>query len=275
MTELISASENSTTTSSGPGSWERFERTTTGWGRATMLATLLVTLAGPYILVQLTGARLSDVFTVFWAIALAFGVVWFVEPITYYPMLGSASMYQAFMIGNISSKLLPAALVAQEAVGAKPGTRKAQLASVLAICGAVVVHLIALTTVVGVLGSWLLSVMPAFLLQVVQTNVLAAIIGAVLVQMVLSNPKPIIVAIAAVVGTFVIFFLVPNAPALFGETVGSKVAMFGTLIAVLLTIGISILVAKVAPQLLGLSAGADAADEASTTTPATTSRDQH
>ena len=44
--------------------------------------------------------------------ATTFGVLWIVEPIAYFPVLGSSAMYQAFLIGNISSKLLPAAVVA-------------------------------------------------------------------------------------------------------------------------------------------------------------------
>lgn len=42
-------------------------------------------------------------------VAAVFGIPWIVEPLAYFPVLGSSAMYPAFMIGNISSKLLPAA----------------------------------------------------------------------------------------------------------------------------------------------------------------------
>lgn len=40
------------------------------------------------------------------------------------------------MIGNISNKLVPAAIVAQSSIGAKAGTKRGDLAAVMAIGGA-------------------------------------------------------------------------------------------------------------------------------------------
>ena len=105
---------------------EQFDATTARWGRLTMIAGLLFALAGPAYLVLFSGLDVDQarIWTALLAIAGTFGVLWIVEPLTYYPILGQASMYQAFMIGNISNKLLPSALIAQSAIGAKPGTRR-------------------------------------------------------------------------------------------------------------------------------------------------------
>ncbi|GGG45589.1 hypothetical protein GCM10011374_04830 [Kocuria dechangensis] len=205
-----------------------FDATTARWGRLTMIAGLLFALAGPTYLVFFSGLEVDQakIWTALLAIAGTFGVLWFVEPLTYYPILGQASMYQAFMIGNISNKLLPSALIAQSAIGAKPGTRRGELAAVMAIGGAAMVHLISLLVFVGFLGSWLVSVVPAEIIAVVQTYILPSVLGAVLVQAIVSTRNLRVTVIAGVVAASVVFLLVPAVPTL---------AFFGTAIAVIST----------------------------------------
>lgn len=205
-----------------------FDATTARWGRLTMLAGLLLALAGPAYLVFFSGLEVDQarIWTAFLAIAGTFGVLWLVEPLTYYPILGQASMYQAFMIGNISNKLLPSAVIAQSAIDAKPGTRRGELAAVMAISGAALVHLISLLIFVGFLGSWLITVVPTGIITVVQTYVLPSVLGAVLVQAVVSQWQLRMTVIAGVVAAAVVFVLVPAVPSL---------AFFGTAIAVITT----------------------------------------
>lgn len=166
----------------------QFDRTTARWGPATMAIGLVFSLAGPAYLVFFTNLEvpLADIVTAFTAVALTFGVVWVTEPLTYYPMLGPASMYQAFMIGNISNKLLPAAITAQDTVGVEPGSKRAEITSVMAICGAAVVHLVSLLIFVGILGNWLISLMPEEILTIVSLYTLPTIMGAVSVQALLT-----------------------------------------------------------------------------------------
>lgn len=205
-----------------------FDATTARWGRLTMIAGLLFALAGPAYLVLFSGLDVDQakIWTALLAITGTFGVLWFVEPLTYYPILGQASMYQAFMIGNISNKLLPSALIAQSAIGAKPGTRRGELAAVMAIGGAAMVHLLSLLVFVGFLGSWLVSAVPAEIVAVVQSYILPSVLGAVLVQAIASTRQLRVTIIAAVVAATVTFVLVPAMPAL---------AFFGTAVAVITT----------------------------------------
>ncbi|MFW3386228.1 UNVERIFIED_CONTAM: hypothetical protein RF648_09500 [Kocuria sp. CPCC 205274] len=207
---------------------EQFDATTARWGRLTMIAGLLFALAGPAYLVLFSGLDVDQarIWTALLAIAGTFGVLWIVEPLTYYPILGQASMYQAFMIGNISNKLLPSALIAQSAIGAKPGTRRGELAAVMAISGAAMVHLVSLLVLVGLLGSWLVSVVPADVVAVVQTYILPSVLGAVLVQAVVSTRNLRMTVTAGVVAAAVVFLLVPTVRTL---------AFFGTAIAVIAT----------------------------------------
>ena len=205
-----------------------FDKTTSRWGRITMIIGLFFSLAAPAYLVFFSGLdiELSGIFTAFAALAAVFGVIWIVEPLTYYPILGASSMYQAFMIGNISNKLLPAAMIAQATIGVKPGTRKGELASVAAICGAAAVHLTSLFIFVGLLGTWLVSVIPADIVQTVQLYILPTVMGAVLIQAIVSQKSPRVAVIALVVSLIVVFVLSPLSP---------NMALFSTAIAVIST----------------------------------------
>ncbi|WP_017590170.1 hypothetical protein [Nocardiopsis ganjiahuensis] len=209
-----------------------FVSTTSRWGRITMTTALLLSLAGPVHLVAFTGVEVggAQIWIAFAAVAATFGVIWVLEPLTYYPILGPAAMYQAFMIGNISNKLLPAAIVAQDSVNAAPGTRRGDLAAVMAICGAAVVHLTSLLVFVGLLGNWLLSILPAELIEVARLYILPAVLGAVLVQCVATMRRPRPTVIAVVAALLIQFALIPVLPGL---------AMYATALCVATTMALS------------------------------------
>ena len=209
-----------------------FDKTTSRWGRITMLIGLFLSLAAPGYLVFFSGLDIpiSGVLTAFGALAAVFGVIWIVEPLTYFPILGSAAMYQAFMIGNISNKLLPAAIVAQSSINAKPGTRRGDLAAVMAIGGAATVHLTSLLVFVGLLGTWLVSLVPAEVIEVARLYILPSLMGAVLVQAIVSMRRLRSTVIAVSLALLFQFIVIPAAP---------KVALFSTALVVVLSIVLS------------------------------------
>jgi hypothetical protein len=211
---------------------DAFDRTTSHWGRITMLVGLVLSLTAPLYLVFFAdlGVTLTHVLAAYAAVAATFLVFAVVEPLTYFPILGPAAMYQAFMIGNISNKLLPAAIVAQDSIGVRPGTKKADLASVMAICGAAMVHLTSLLLFVGVLGTWLLSHVPPAVMEVARLYILPAIAGAVLVQAIATVRQPRTTFIAVGVALILMFVVVPLVPML---------GMYATAVAVALTIALS------------------------------------
>lgn len=219
MTALHSGRNNPMSTMLSPAETaadlDEFDRTTSRWGRLTMIAGLVISMAGPLYLVffgnlDITAAQL---WTAFAAVAATFFVIWLVEPLTYFPILGPAAMYQAFMIGNISNKLLPSVLIAQTNVNAKAGTQRGNFAAIMAICGAAAVHLLSLLVFVGILGTWLISVVPADVIAVARIYVLPAVMGAVIVQAIVSMKqlRPTLIAFAVVlVVQFVVLPLVPG-----------------------------------------------------------------
>lgn len=206
----------STTNESQQAAYALYDSTTSRWGRITMILGLLLSWVGPVYLVFFSDLKVdpSDAWVGFVAVAASFFTLWFIEPITYFPVLGPAAMYQVFMIGNIANKLLPAAIAAQSTIDAKPGTKRAELAAVVAIGGAVVVHLLSLLVLVGVLGTWLLSVIPDSITTIAQLYILPAILGAVVVQLGVYVKQPRITAIALAVAILAQLVLVPLVPAL-------------------------------------------------------------
>ncbi|MBB2974804.1 hypothetical protein FHX49_000345 [Microbacterium endophyticum] len=194
--------------------WAAFDKTTARWGRITMLFGLVFSLAGPIWLVYFSGLQVDagKVWVAFLAIAAVVGVIWVLEPFAYFPILGPAAMYQAFMIGNISNKLLPSAVAGQASIGAKTGTKRADLAAILAICGAALVHVVSLVVFVGLLGTVLLHVLPEAFLTAVSTYIFPAVLGGFVVQIIMTNrsqPRVLIVAALVSVVLFGLSLLVP------------------------------------------------------------------
>lgn len=230
-----------------------FDRTTSVWGPVTMLAGLLAMVSGPVFLAVFGGfdVDFGTVLTAVVAIAVVFGVIWIVEPVSYFPILGPAAMYQAFLIGNISTKLLPSAMAAQTRIQARIGTPKAQLAATAAISTAGLIHVLSLIVFVGLLGNWLLTLIPGDILSAVSTFIMPAVLGAFIVQTVQNNwrNKPVLLT-GLVVAIVIVFILMPLAPAL---------ATFASLLGVVLTIAVAVMLPRKDAPTAG--AGESPADE--------------
>lgn len=196
-----------------------YTRTTNRWGRITLLIGLVIATSVPVILLLTNDLDVTStqILTAFVAAAGAYGVFWVVEPITYYPILGPAGMYQAFLIGNIANKLVPSAIVAQSTIKAEPGTRKASYAATAAISGAAMVHVVSLLLLVGILGTWVVSITPEAITATAQSYILPSILGAVMVQLIVTLQQFRATIIALAVSLIVILLIVPNTPERVGQ----------------------------------------------------------
>jgi hypothetical protein len=194
----------------------QFDRTTSIWGPITLGLGFLVSLGAALFAAFGTGLGITgqEVWTAFGIVFATFGIIAVVEPISYYPILGRSAMYQAFMIGNIANKLLPSAIIAQTDLGEKPGTRRAELIACAAIIGAAFVHILTLIILVGILGTWLVGLLPPALTAVARLYILAAVFGAVTVQAVVSMKNLRTTIIAVVVAGIVVYGVARLAPAL-------------------------------------------------------------
>jgi hypothetical protein len=209
-----------------------FDRTTSIWGPITLGLGLLISLAAALYAAFGAGMGVTplELVTAVGAVLATFGIIAVIEPVSYFPILGRSAMYQAFLIGNIANKLLPAAIVAQANLGEKPGTRRAELIAGSAIIGAVLVHITTLILFVGVLGTWLVGMLPPPLIATARSYILPAIFGAVVLQSVMAMKSRRTTIAAIIVAAVIVFVVVPLAPGL---------TYFATALAVIITIAVS------------------------------------
>lgn len=158
------------------------------WGRLTLLLVIIASISLPVYLSFVQGLHpgWTPIFTGLIGYAAFIGVLWVIEPITYFPVLGIAGTYIAFLSGNIANLCLPSSSAAQKVVGAEPGTEKAEVAGVLGIALASLTNtVVILLTVLG--GTYIITLIPESIQSSFQF-VLPAIFGAVLGQFAFKTP---------------------------------------------------------------------------------------
>ena len=112
--------------------------------------------------------------------AASFAFLWFIEPISYYPVVGPVGTYMAFVSGNISNMRIPCASMAQVGAGVEPGTEKGSIIATIGRGVSIVINTVVLS--VGVIaGQAVLSMLPAAVVAALN-YLLPALFGALLVQ---------------------------------------------------------------------------------------------
>ncbi|WP_227936369.1 small-conductance mechanosensitive channel [Alkalihalobacillus deserti] len=176
--------------------FDRFQAKAHFWGRLSIWAVIILTLMVPLYLSFVLGFHpgWTVIISGFAAYASIIALVWVIEPISYYPVLGASGTYLAFLTGNIGNMCLPSASVAQSVIGAEPGTKKGEITASLAIATASLVNILILIFVV-LGGSYLISLMPESVVNSFRF-VLPAIFGGVIAQFAIQKPVWGIVGIA-------------------------------------------------------------------------------
>jgi len=86
--------------------------------------------------------------------------MWLTEPLVYWPVLGSAGTYIAYLSGNVGAMRFPVALSIQSTMKADINTPRGQVITIIGIVASVFTNLVILLTIV-LIGSWLLSLLQA------------------------------------------------------------------------------------------------------------------
>ncbi len=88
----------------------------------------------------------------FLTVASSEGVMWFMEPISFFPVLGTPATYMSFLSGNVSNLRIPAATSAQKAVGTEAGTPESDIVATISIGVSVIFNILVLLigTIFGV-----------------------------------------------------------------------------------------------------------------------------
>lgn len=138
--------------------------------------------------------------TAFISGASAFGVLWFVEPISYFPVVGAAGTYMAFLSGNISNMRIPCASMAQVSAGVEPGTEQGSVIATLGMGVSIVIN-VAVLTIGAILGTSALSMLPEGIKSALN-YLLPALFGALLVQFGIKMKKHSLVMIVVALALY-------------------------------------------------------------------------
>jgi len=165
--------------------------------------------------------------TSFVSAAATFGFLWFVEPISYYPVVGPVGTYMAFVSGNISNMRVPCASMAQISAGVEPGTNKGSIIATIGMGTSVIINTAILS--VGVIaGSSILAMLPASVTAALN-YLLPALFGALFIQFALKQKKLAVIGLAYGVIVYLaikagIFNFIPGA----SSWLGTLLCIFGT-----------------------------------------------
>lgn len=160
---------------------DKFNKDVHFWGRLTIAIALVMSLSIPSYLTFVRGYVPSSENIIAGLVAVAgfVGIVWIVEPISYFPVLGPAGSYMSFLSGNIGNMRLPVISAVQSALELEPGSKKAEVAGIFALVSSIIVNLAVLGVVVGA-GQYIVNIIPQSLLGSFN-YALPGILGAMLV----------------------------------------------------------------------------------------------
>lgn len=102
---------------------------------------------------------MSSYFNVIVAITSIGIGLWLTEPLAFWPVLGSAGTYMAYLSGNVSGMRFPVALSVQSNMKADINTPRGQVLTIVGIVASVFMNLIILLVIV-LAGGWLIKVLP-------------------------------------------------------------------------------------------------------------------
>ncbi len=160
--------------------------------------------------------------TSFVTAASSFGFLWFIEPISYYPVVGPVGTYMAFLSGNISNMRVPCASMAQIAAGVTSGTPQGSIIATIGMGVSIVINTTILS--IGVLaGSSILSRLPESVTSALN-YLLPALFGALFIQFALKQKKLSVIMLAIGVLLYIginggVFDFIPGARNFLGTLV--------------------------------------------------------
>ena len=170
------------------------------WGRITNLLGVVLCFLPPLVLTFGFGFNpgLTAIITGALAQVSCSCIFWFVEPISYFPVLGIPGTYMSFLAGNGSSLRLPCSAAAQEAADVQPGTDKGTIISTLGITVSIFIN-IGMLLLGVILGASVLGALPASVISALNL-ILPALFGAMFAQFAVTQPKIGAIAIVLALG---------------------------------------------------------------------------
>lgn len=194
------------------------------WGRLTSLIGVVVSFA-PLVILATVFKIMPPLNAILAAATIRISaclVYYFIEPISFQPVLGIPGTYMAFQSGNLSNLRVPCSSVAQKAAGVEEGTPEGAVFSTIGVAVSIVVYLTILTIRV-LLGVQIISLIPASFVSAL-TFLVPALYGAMLMQMVLYTPKIALISVPLGIITLMI-----SKTGLFDSSVAILISVFGSI----------------------------------------------
>ncbi len=157
-------------------------------------------------------------FQIWGMLAATYGLSWIIQPITYYPTMGTAGSYIGWLAGSCGDIRMPAASMAQKVAGVEPGTHEGDVIGTIGVACSVLVSASMITLFVF-FGSLIIPILPEFITSSF-SYILPALFGAIYVDQARKNLRTgvsiLIAALAILViggklgiqGGFLILFII-------------------------------------------------------------------
>ena len=145
----------------------------------------------------------ADMTKIFLAAATAFGVSWFIQPTTFFSIMGLSGTYIGWLAGNCAGLRAPAITMSQKVSGYEPSTPEGDCMATLGIVASVYLTIIMLTffTIVGV---GIIDSLPPFI-KAGFKYILPGVFGAVYTQLCIKQQKVGIVTLVIALAEVALF----------------------------------------------------------------------
>lgn len=195
------------------------------WGRLTMVIGCLMSFLPVIFLYFVMGFRASaDIYAQVTIAVVAYGFsMWVTEPLSYYPILGSAGSYMGYFAGNVGNMRAPVALAIQSTVKEDVNSPRGNVATIIAIAISVFVNLAILSLIVAA-GSTIIGFLPKAVLSAFGYT-LPSLLASMLTMRVMANPKR---AFQYLPVTAIIFLICYYTPAL--KAYSMAICILGTIL---------------------------------------------
>ena len=168
-------------------------------GRITMILTIIVLTAVPFIIAAYFGETIDGqgFLAGFIKVAMIYMPVSLVEFLVYSPMLGAGGSYLSFITGNVTNMKIPCAMNARDIAGTQVGTPENEIVSTISTATSAITTM--LVIVVGVILLVPLqpvlqneALLPAF------NNVVPALFGALGLKYFAKSPQIAVIPVLAI-----------------------------------------------------------------------------
>jgi hypothetical protein len=171
-------------------------------GVATLSAGLVANFIPCFYLWVRYGAvpPLGDFFKIWGAVAAAYGISWLVQPISFFPLMGTAGNYVGWLTGSVADIKSPTAAMAHKVTEYEDGSQEAEIIRTMGIIVSVFVC-VSLVTIFAFAGAHIVAMLPAPVKKAF-VFMLPAVFGAVYADLSSKNVLMGLLTILFAVGCF-------------------------------------------------------------------------